>query len=66
MNLKGIPQDVRCRNKLQILAKKSNLSEGVLLKTMIDYFWDNFRDLNFRKDLKLWDHEAEIKKSEGR
>jgi len=55
MKIKGIPQEVRCQNKLQSLAKKTNQSEGVLLKTMIDYFWDNFRDKNFRKDIKLWE-----------
>ena len=54
MKIKDIHQEVRCQNKLQILAKKSNLSEGVLLKTMIDYFWDNFKDKNFRKDIKPW------------
>jgi len=55
MKIKGIPQEVRCQNKLQSLANKTNQSEGVLLKTMIDYFWDNFRDKNFRKDIKLWE-----------
>ena len=55
MKIKDIPQEVRCQNKLQSLAKKTNQSEGVLLKTMIDYFWDNFRDKNFRKDIKLWE-----------
>jgi len=45
---------VASQNKLQILAKKTNQSEGLLLKTMIDYFWDNFKDKNFRKDIKPW------------
>ena len=55
MKIKDIPQEVRCQNKLQSLAKKTNQSEGVLLKTMIDFFWDNFRDKNFRKYIKLWE-----------
>ena len=59
MKIKGIPQEVRCQNKLQSLAKKTNQSEGVLLKTMIDYFWDNFRDKNFRKDIKLWEKDEQ-------
>ena len=46
---------VASQNKLQSLAKQLNLSEGVLLKTMIDFFWDNFRDKNFRKYIKLWE-----------
>ena len=60
MKIKGIPQEVRCQNKLQSLAKKTNQSEGVLLKTMIDYFWDNFRDKNFRKDIKLWEKDEKL------
>ena len=59
MKIKGIPQEVRCQNKLQSLANKTNQSEGVLLKTMIDYFWDNFRDKNFRKDIKLWEKDED-------